>query len=285
MKPILRVRRLNVAFPGRNREQVVLHDIDLCLHEQKILGLVGESGCGKSVLARTLLRLEAPARIISGSISLAGQELTTKSRRQMRQIQGRMITLALQDPASAMDPLFTMGSQLREVPAAGVTREKTTGAAQNARIYRELEEVGIGSPVSRCRQYPHQWSRGMLQRAQLVMAFSPGPRVVVLDEITSALDSTITLQILQQIRRLQARGRSAVILITHDLAVALEICDQVAVMHRGRIVESGPAEELLTRPGHPYTRMFVASLGQEDTSRHPSAGHRPCRHPVAGNPA
>jgi len=259
VRPLLQVENLEVVFPGPGQGTPVLDGLDLALHPREILGLVGESGCGKSVLARTLLRLEAPARIVAGSIRLAGVELTGRSRRQMRSIRGRWITLAIQNPDGAMDPLYPMARQFREVyaPAPGTFTWKKEKTAWQEHLFRRLREVGIGSPEERCRQYPHQWSRGMLQRAQLVMVFAARPRVVILDEITSALDSTVILQILGLIRRLRRQYGSAIILITHDLAVAGEICDRIAVMCRGRIVEQGPAPEVLARPKHPYTGMLV----------------------------
>lgn len=260
---ILLVKDLVVDFPGRPADSRVLHDICLSLKRGEILGLVGESGSGKSVLARTLVRLESPATILSGSILLDGQELTAKGRREMRQVRGKKISLVLQDPKSAMDPVFTMGTQFREVLLSrNGSRIGNRGEKKDVfhHIYELLESVGIASPNRRCRQYPHEWSRGMLQRAQVVMAFSNSPEVLILDEVTSALDPTICLQLLDIIIRLKEKQDTGIILITHDLSVAMEVCDRVAVMKRGRIVETGTVREIFDRPGHPYTHLLVSDI-------------------------
>ncbi len=257
--PILQVRNLTVDFPMETRWATILRAIDLTLAAGEILGLVGESGSGKSLLARTLVRLEAPARVTSGSIRLDDQELSTLTQKEMTALRGEKITLVLQNPESAMDPLFTMGDQFKDVllstPAAPSRRGRIgLGAVENL-----LSAVGISAPRARCRQYPHEWSRGMLQRGQLVMAFLTTPAVMILDEITSAVDPTVCLQILDAVRRLKAQTRTAILLITHDLSLASEICDRVAVMQTGKIVESGTVEDIFGKPVHPYTRALVAS--------------------------
>jgi peptide/nickel transport system ATP-binding protein len=260
---ILSVEGLVVDFPDRSAESRVLHDICLSLRRGETLGLVGESGSGKSVLARALVRLESPATIVSGSVLLDGQELTTKSRKEMRQIRGKKISMVLQDPRSAMDPVFTMGTQFREVLLSrDGSRIGSRGEKKDIlhHIYELLESVGIASPNGRCRQYPHEWSRGMLQRAQVVMAFSTSPEVLILDEVTSALDPTICLQLLDTIIRLKDKQDTGIILITHDLSVAMEVCDRVAVMKRGRIVETGTVREIFDRPVHPYTHLLVSAI-------------------------
>jgi peptide/nickel transport system ATP-binding protein len=253
---LLTVRNLSAEFPN---QASVLDNISFSLHQGEVLGIIGESGSGKSVLARTLLRLEAPAQITAGSILFDGQDIAEKSQREMRAIRGRKIALAVQDPRSAMDPVFRMESQLREVMDAAAGRQKKS--MQREEIYRRLSEVGISAPRERCRQYPHQWSRGMLQRAQLVMLFSTTAQVLILDEVTSALDPTVTLEILDLIRRLQQERKAGIILITHDTAVIRELCDRAAVMQQGRMVESGSVTEVLARPTHPYTQELVAKAG------------------------
>ena len=249
---LLAVRNLSVDFPAHGR---VLDQVSLSLKKGEILGIIGESGSGKSVLARTLVRLETPGRISSGSILLNGQELATQSQAAMRGIRGQNIALAVQDPRSALDPVFRIGSQLKE--AMGSALGRTKGSFHEA-ICGQLAQVGISSPHLRCRQYPHQWSRGMLQRAQLVMLFSTGAQVLLLDEVTSALDPTVTLQIIELIRKLQQERQVSIILITHDLAVVQELCDRAAVMQHGRIVESGSLSQVLHSPAHFYTQELVA---------------------------
>ena len=269
-KHILLVKNLVVDFPNMPTGSSVLRGVSLSLKQGEILGIVGESGCGKSVLARSLVRLESPARIISGSILLDGQELIIKSQRELRRLRGRKISLALQDPRSAMDPVFMMGNQLKEVVSishTGKRAKKQCNADILRKIHTLLKGVGIASPKERCRQYPHEWSRGMLQRAQLVMVSSASPEVLILDEITSALDPTISLQILDLIIRLKTEQNTGIILITHDLSIALEICDRVAVMQKGRIVEMGKVRKIFEQPVHPYTKLVVSCQGADGRIR------------------
>ena len=259
--PILRVDGLCVGFPGADEPMDVLKGVDLTLRPGEVLGLVGESGSGKSLLARTLVRLEAPARITAGSILLDGEALGTRTQREMKALRGEKISLVLQQPERAMDPVFRMERQFREVyPVDGGTvwgRRRRFLAA----ITRMLSDVGIADARRRCRQYPHQWSRGMLQRAQLVMAFSRSPAVLILDEVTSALDPTVCLQVLDTLKRLKRTRHTGILLITHDLFVAAEICDRVAVMRHGRIVETGEVDELFRSPRQDYTRLLLGSAG------------------------
>lgn len=260
-EPILEVKDLRVDFPAGRRVSSVLRGIDLSLARGEVLGLVGESGSGKSVLARTLVRLESPGKIVAGSIILDGRELTGESPQYLDQIRGKKISMVLQNPKSAMDPVFTMGGQFREVFSV-VPGARRRG--RKKRIMKQVQDlllsVGVASPEERCRQYPHQWSRGMLQRAQLLMGFAPMPKVVILDEVTSALDPTITVQILELIRRLKERHGTGVIFITHDLSVASKLCDTVAVMHKGDIVETGNTREIIDRPSQPYTKRLVSGI-------------------------
>lgn len=250
-REIIRVNRLNVAVRKKSAERILLHDVDFALKKGEIHGLVGESGCGKSLFARTLVRLEAPARIVSGSILIDGTNVA--GRKVPMPFRGKKISLVLQNPASAMDPVFTMASQFRDALSILPKQERSM-----ARVYRLLEEVGITSAASRCRQYPHEWSRGMLQRAQLVMALLSRPESMILDEVTSALDPTIALQLVELIARLRQSRQTAFILITHDLAMAAHVCDRVSVMHQGTILETRDVDTLFKHPGHEYTKEFIA---------------------------
>lgn len=254
-KPILTVENLTVDFPKQFR---VLDGVELDLKRGEILGLVGESGSGKSVLARTLLRLESPGKIVSGRIMLDGMELTQKSTREMRAIRGKKIALAMQDPRDAMDPVFKIGAQFREVLSFGHFPSKK--AVLFRKICGRLANVGISQPEVRYRQYPHQWSRGMLQRGQLAMVFATQARILVLDEVTSALDPTVIIHILHLIRQLRRERNVSIILITHDIFIVSEICDRVAVMRHGCIVEKGSVRAILSEPSHAYTRQLVALI-------------------------
>ncbi|WDP90865.1 MAG: ABC transporter ATP-binding protein [Desulfobacter sp.] len=253
---ILSVTRLNVAVRAKKENRVLLKDVDFCLARGEIHGLVGESGCGKSLFARSLVRLEAPARIISGAILIDGVNVADNAARAADPFRGTKISLVLQNPESAMDPVFTMANQFRD--ALSILPKP---AQSMDRVYHLLEEVGIASPKLRCRQYPHQWSRGMLQRAQLVMALLAAPSAMILDEVTSALDPTIALQIIELISRLRQTRQTAFILITHDLAMAAHVCDRISVMHQGTILETQDVEALFNHPEHEYTSQLISGTG------------------------
>ncbi len=253
-KNLLVVKNLKADFPGSLNASRVLRGISLSLDHDEILGIVGESGSGKTVFSKCLIRLESPAKIISGSILFDNQELTAKTEKELRLIRGKRIALVMQNPKAAMDPVFTMGSQFDEV----ISLNNFSKKKKRKIIYNLLKNAGIASPKERCRQYPHEWSRGMLQRAQLVMAFSASPELLILDEVTSALDPTICLQILNLIVHFKHKHHAGIILITHDLSIASKICDRLAVMHQGLIVESGTVGEIFDKPVHPYTKLLVS---------------------------
>lgn len=271
IEPILQVRDLTVDVHGKKSDTRILNGTSFSLYRGEILGLVGESGCGKSLLAKTLVRLENPAQIVSGTIKLDGLEISTpQGQKKMRRYRGRKISLVLQNPKSAMDPVFTVGRHFKDVFSIRHDMNDTDGKTNkthNTHIQQNinnlLQAVGISSPKERSRQYPHQWSRGMLQRAQLQMTFATTPEIVILDEVTSALDPTVTLQILRLIEQLKNHRQSAVIFITHDLSVALEICDRIAVMQKGRIVETGPARDIILTPSYAYTKLLVAGMTEQ----------------------
>ena len=259
--PLLAVSSLEVAVPTKGGSQVILHDVNFTLDKGEIHGLVGESGCGKSLFSRSLVRLEAPARIVSGAIVLDGVDVAALPAKEVAPLRGRKISLVLQNPVSAMDPVFTMASQFKDALSVLPKRDRTMD-----RVYDLLDEVGIPSPRQRCRQYPHEWSRGMLQRAQLVMALLSAPDILILDEVTSALDPTIALQIIELISQLRENLNTAFILITHDLAMAAHVCDRISVMRKGTLLETGDANTLFKNPANEYTRQFIANtgVGKED---------------------
>jgi len=260
-QPLLSVKDLCVDMPLAETYANVLKNIRFSLNPGEVLGLVGESGSGKSVLARTLVRLERPGKIVSGSIRLNDLELTRQNRRQMSDIRKHRIALVLQDPKTAMDPVFTMGWQFKEViNAREKEKQNRTASAILKKRNNLLASAGIAAPNERCRQYPHQWSRGMLQRAQMLMGFAGTPDVVILDEVISALDPTITLQIIRLIRQLKERTHTAILFITHDLSVAGTLCDRIMVMKDGTIVESEKTKNILRAPIHNYTRHLVSAI-------------------------
>ena len=264
---ILRVEKLTVDFPGKQVATRVLSDVDISIRKGEILGLVGASGSGKSVLARCFLRLESPAKIISGSIFMAGENLMMKSQREMQKIRGKNISLVPQNSLGAFDPLFTVGNQFQEVIAAHKDLFFNEGAGRKRRkknfrekIYDFLGAVGISAPQSRSLLYPHQWSAGMRQRALIAMALCLSPNVLILDEVVSALDPTICLHLLDLILRIRERYGTSILFISHDMDVIHEICDRVAVMHSGRIVEEARVREIFNQPLHPYARSLVSRV-------------------------
>ncbi len=259
-REILRTTCLGVTVREKGGERALLRNVNFSLCQGEIHGLVGESGCGKSLFARSLVRLETPARIVSGSILIEGTNVADKGPQALVPFRGKRISLVLQNPASAMDPVFTLASQFRDALSILPGPERSMD-----RVYRLLEEVGISSPASRCRQYPHEWSRGMLQRAQLVMALLSNPESMILDEVTSALDPTIALQLIRLIARFRQTRQTAFILITHDLAMAAHVCDRISVMHQGTILETQDVNSLFKKPIHPYTIAFIAETGMGDS--------------------
>ncbi len=264
---MLEIEGLTVAPPD-GRATPILNRVSLSVGAGEIVGLVGESGSGKSTIARCLMRLEAPLAIRSGRLSFRGRDLVRVSQREMRRLRGREIALVQQDPIGALDPVFTLGSQLREFadthrPALRDPQPNGTaggnGKVMEAAIDTVLGRVGIDRPARRHRQFPHQWSRGMLQRVLFAMAAWPAPGLLVLDEPTAALDLPIADRLLEDLSALVARHDLAVLLITHDLSTAAQVCHRIAVLHQGCLVDSGPARTVLSSPSHDYTRSLVAS--------------------------
>lgn len=261
---MLQVENLTVT-PSGARARPILRDVSLALDRGDVVGLVGGSGSGKSTLARCLVRLEAPLVIRAGRIGFQGRDLAALPQREMRGLRGRHIAMMQQDPTGALDPIFTLGSQLREFADTHGPRladqppDGPPGRMAEGRIDGLLSRVGIENPGRRHRQYPHQWSRGMLQRTLLALAAWPAPALLVLDEPTASLDPPIADRLLNDLMRTVAQHRLGVLLITHDLAVAAQVCQRIAVLYRGRIVESGPSRTILSNPGHDYTRALVAS--------------------------
>ena len=250
-EPVLEVRNLRLYFEtywGRVR---ALNGIDLALGQGEITGLVGETGSGKSVLARTILRLlEHNAVIAEGEVLFGGQDLLKKSERQMRDIRGKNIAMVFQDARSALNPVFTVGHQLERTI---LFHQDVTKREARERALGMLRALDISEPARRMRQYPHELSGGMCQRVMIAMALICSPKLIILDEPTTGLDVTVQAEILSLIEKLVRETGTSALLITHDLGVVLEICDRVGVMYAGQIVEGGTTEALFTDPRHPYT--------------------------------
>ncbi len=257
--PLLEVQDLTVRFHTRHGVVHAVEGVSLAVEAGETLGLVGESGSGKSVTCLSLLGLIPcpPGRVVRGRALFAGTDLLSCGERCLRQIRGRRIGMVFQDPMTALNPYLRIGAQLAEPLTchSGLGRREAWARAEQA-----LEEVGIQDPARRARCYPHQLSGGMRQRVVIAMALIAHPELVVADEPTTALDVTVQAQILELIRALQNARGTAMILITHNLGVVAGACDRVAVMYAGRVVEAGPAPEVLGRPLHPYTEALRRAI-------------------------
>jgi oligopeptide/dipeptide ABC transporter ATP-binding protein len=262
-EPLLEVRGLGVGFQTDDGLLTAVDDVSFSLERGRTLGLVGESGCGKSVTARALMRLlEHPSgRILRGEVRLDGRDLLPLPIEAMRQVRGREIAMIFQEPMTALNPVHRVGRQIVENL---LLHEPLSPQAALKRAVELLDWVGIPAPDRRIDEYPHQLSGGMRQRVMIAMALSCNPKVLIADEPTTALDVTVQAQILDLIRRLQKQTGMAVLLITHDLGVVAETCDEVAVMYAGRLVERAPVHELFAHPLHPYTRGLLDCLPKLD---------------------
>ena len=257
--PVVDVRDLRTHLVTRWGTIKAVDGVSFTVAEGETLGLVGESGSGKSMTCLSILRL-APrpaARILGGRVLLDGDDLLAKSEREMQRIRGRRVAMILQDPMSSLNPVFSIGMQVRE-PLASY--HGLTGRALASRAAELLAAVGISSPAERLRAFPHQLSGGMRQRVVGAMAISSPPRLLIADEPTTSLDLTIQAQYLRLLKDLQARHRLAMIFVTHNLGIVARMCDRVAVMYAGRIVEAGPVEAVFAAAKHPYTRALLASV-------------------------
>ena len=261
--PLLEVRDLRAGFQTDQGLLTAVDEVSFVLGAGKMLGLVGESGCGKSVTARALMRLlEQPAgRVLKGEVMLEGRDLLKLPLEAMRQVRGKEVAMIFQEPMTALNPVQRVGRQIMENL---LLHEPLNKRGALRRAVELMEWVGIPAPEQRVNEYPHQLSGGMRQRVMIAMALSCGPKVLIADEPTTALDVTVQAQILDLIKRLQKETGMAVILITHDLGVVAETCDEVAVMYAGRIVERGPVEAIFKRPLHPYTKGLMACLPKMD---------------------
>ena len=258
--PLLELRRLSTHYVSARGTRVTraVDDVSFVLDQGQTLGIVGESGSGKTTLALSLLRLLPPAaRIVSGEIWFEGEDLIKKPDHEMRRIRGKRIAMILQDPMMSLNPLFTVGDQVAE--PIRVHEGATRGNAWT-RATQLLKAVHIAAPERRVREYPHQLSGGMRQRIVGAIAISCEPRILIADEPTTSLDVTIQAQYLNLLRDLQRAHNLALIFITHNLGIVAKMCDQVAVMYAGRMVESGPVKQIYNSPAHPYTQALLESI-------------------------
>jgi len=258
MTPLLEVDNLQTHFPTRAGLVKSVDGVSFSIGEGELVGLVGESGCGKSITALSIMRLiSPPGKIVGGSIRFKGEELTTATAERIRQIRGDDIAMIFQDPMTSLNPVYTVGEQIAE--ALRLHKKMDRKAAWDAAV-AAMREVSIPSPERRGKDYPHQLSGGMRQRVMIAMALACDPDLLIADEPTTALDVTIQAQILELLNELRQSRKLAVLLITHDLGVVAEVADRVCVMYTGRIVEQSNVEELFADPKHPYTRGLLRSV-------------------------
>lgn len=258
MSHLLEVKNLQTHFPTKAGIVRSVNDVSFHIDEGELLGLVGESGCGKSITALSIMRLIAdPGKIVGGSIKFKGEELTTATVDRMRGIRGDDISMIFQDPMTSLNPVYTVGEQIAE--ALRLHRKLDKKKAWEAAI-EAMKEVSIPDAARRANDYPHQLSGGMRQRIMIAMALACDPELLIADEPTTALDVTIQAQILELLNELRQTRKLAVLLITHDLGVVAEVADRVCVMYTGKIVEESPVEEIFANPKHPYTQGLLRSV-------------------------
>ncbi|HHW24473.1 MAG TPA: ABC transporter ATP-binding protein [Bacillota bacterium] len=271
---LLTVENLHTSFFTPSGEVKAVNGVSFELEEGKVLGIVGESGSGKSVTAYSILQiLTPPGRIVSGSIKFRGQELVGAGEEVMQKIRGNKISIIFQDPMTSLNPVFTIGNQLMETLLLHTDLEKKQAYERAIEL---LTLVGVNEPEKRIRQYPHEFSGGMRQRVMIAMALACNPDILIADEPTTALDVTIQAQILDLMKELQKKLGMAIILITHDLGVVAEMCDEVIVMYAGSICERGSVDDIFYNPKHEYTKGLLRSL--------PSVEKRERLRPIGGSP-
>ena len=260
------IKNERLSFFTPAGEVKVLNDVSIHLKEGEVLGIVGESGSGKSVTAYSLMGLTAhPGKLIGGTLQFNGHEIEEMGEKEMRKIRGKEISIIFQDPMTSLNPVYTIGNQITEVIRLHTDKDKKQAYARAKEL---LELVGINEPEKRLKQYPHELSGGMRQRVMIAIALACEPKLLIADEPTTALDVTIQAQILELMMELKDKLGMAIIMITHDLGVVASMCDRIAVMYAGRIVEYGTTDDIFYRPHHMYTKGLIRSIPRLDTKEH-----------------
>ncbi|KHE72756.1 ABC transporter ATP-binding protein [Halobacillus sp. BBL2006] len=272
---IMEVNDLKTHFHTKKGVVKAVDGVSLKVKKGEILAVVGESGCGKSVTSQSIMRLvgEKKSEEVTGEVLYHGQDLLKKSSLEMQKIRGKDLSMVFQDPMTSLNPAYTVGTQIAEMP---IIHEKKDKKSAWKRAVEMLTKVGIPSPAKRAEQYPHHFSGGMRQRGVIAMSLACDPDLIIADEPTTALDVTIQAQVLDILRGLRDETGTAIVLITHDLGVVAELCDKVAVMYAGKIVEEGTVEDIFDRPKHPYTQGLLNSV--------PRPGKRERLQPIEGQP-
>ncbi|MCF6093860.1 ABC transporter ATP-binding protein [Microaerobacter geothermalis] len=269
---MLKIRNLTVSYKTENGEVKAVNKVSLTIKESQIVGLVGESGCGKSTVLFSLMGLISNSgKITEGEVLFNGKDLVKNTPEAWRKIRGKEIAMIFQDPMTTLNPAFKVGEQIREslkihrnydLVGGGLFSRRKIKQKEKERVYQLMSEVGIPSPEKRYLEYPHQFSGGMQQRALIATALACEPKVLLADEPTTALDVTIQAQILDLLKKINEDHGTSIVLVTHDLGVAAEFCDEIAVMYAGEIIEYGPVDEIMEHPKHPYTQGLLRSIPQ-----------------------
>ena len=274
-EPLLQVKNLCTSFKVDAGEVRAVNGISFNLDRGKVLGIVGESGSGKSVTAYSIMGiLVEPGRITGGQILFNGEDIVKYSKKQMREFRGKRVSIIFQDPMTSLNPVYTVGNQLREAIMLHTDRNRQQA---DERALEMLRLVGVNSPEERLKQYPFELSGGMRQRIMIAMALCCEPDILIADEPTTALDVTIQAQILELMQDLQKKLGMAIIMITHDLGVIADMCDEIIVMYAGRVCERGTADEIFYNPRHEYTKGLLRSIPRLDT-------HHQRLVPISGSP-
>ncbi|MCA9648252.1 MAG: ABC transporter ATP-binding protein [Polyangiaceae bacterium] len=257
---LLEVSHLETSFSTETGKLIAVDDVSFDIRSGEVVGLVGESGCGKTVTSKSILRLipSPPGKISGGQILFGGRDLVKLSEREMRKVRGNDIAMIFQEPMTALNPVIRVGDQVAE--ALILHQPQLSKQERRARVLELLKQVGIPSPDTRIDEYPHQLSGGMRQRVMIAMALACNPKLLIADEPTTALDVTIQAQVLRLMLDLRERLGTAILLITHDLGVIAEVCDRVVVMYAGRVVEQASVDDLFHKPRHPYTAALLRSI-------------------------
>ena len=266
-EPLLKVENLKVSFKIKKQKTAAVEDVNFSLDEGKIIGIVGESGCGKSVTATSILRLMPPSLCEideNSKILFQGKDLSKASNAEMRDVRGNKISMIFQEPMTSLNPVYTIGYQMVEMLQ---THQKISKHDAMQKSIEMLEKVGIPSPEQRIKEYPHQLSGGMRQRVMIAMALSCNPKLLIADEPTTALDVTIQAQLLDLLKGLREKFGMSIILVTHDLGVVADFADRIQVMYAGRVVERGTKGEIFRSPKHPYTWALLDSIPSRSLPR------------------
>lgn len=266
MANVLNIENLYVSFDTYAGEVQAVRGVTYHVDEGEVLAVVGESGCGKSVTAQTIMKLNPmpPARIKSGTLTLAGIDIVGATEEEMMKIRGKEVSMIFQDPMTSLNPTMQVGKQIVE---AIVHHQKLDKKVAQERAIEMLKKVQIPNAEERAKQYPHEFSGGMRQRAMIAMALSCNPKLLIADEPTTALDVTIQAQIIDLLADIRRDMNTAIILITHDLGVVANLADRIAVMYAGKIVETGTSKDIFNNPSHPYTKALLNSLPKHDTNK------------------